>query len=137
MSVETITLLAADAILFVHVLFVLFVVLGLLLILAGGMRGWTWVRNRRFRLLHFTAIGYVVVQAWLGMICPLTILEMTLRDRAGDATYTGGFIAHWLERMLYFQAPNWVFALAYTCFAALVAASWVWVRPRGKPEGQK
>ncbi|MCC5849982.1 MAG: DUF2784 domain-containing protein [Verrucomicrobia bacterium] len=130
MSAETVYLLAADAILFVHLLFVLFVVVSLLLILAGGIRGWAWVRNRRFRLLHFAAIGYVVVQAWLGMICPLTIWEMALRDRAGDATYTGGFIAHWMERLLYFEAPNWVFAVAYTLFAALVAASWIWVRPQ-------
>ena len=34
--------------------------------------------------------------AWIGMICPLTTWEMALRAKAGDATYSGSFIAHWL-----------------------------------------
>ena len=71
-----------------------------------------------------------MLQAWLGRICPLTTWEMALRERAGEAAYRGAFIAHWLQSLLYHDAPMWVFALAYTLFALLVAASWVWVRPR-------
>ena len=55
---------------------------------------------------------------------------MTLRRRAGDAVYGGSFIAHWLETLLYYQAPPWVFAVCYTAFGLLVVASWVMVRPR-------
>jgi hypothetical protein len=44
--------------------------------------------------------------------------------------YAGSFVAHWLESVLYYQAPGWVFAVAYTVFAALVLASWFWVPPR-------
>ena len=123
-------LLAADAILFVHVLFVAFVILGILLIFAGKMLVWSWVRNPWFRLAHLAAIGVVVVQSWLGVICPLTTLEMALRSRAGAATYPGAFIAHWLETLLYYQAPAWVFALCYTLFGVAVLASWFLVRPR-------
>lgn len=115
--------------LYLHVLFVLFVVTGLVLILAGRFFGWPWVRNRKFRFAHLIAIGIVVLQSWLGMICPLTTMEMWLRAKAGDTTYAGSFIAHWLESMLYFQAAAWVFAVCYTAFAALVIASWFWVRP--------
>ena len=122
--------LAADAVLVVHVTFVLFVVAGLLLILLGGARGWRWVRSRRFRVLHLAAIAIVVVQSWLGVICPLTTLEMALRARAGQATYDGSFISHWLGRLLYIDAPWWLFVVVYTAFAALVVASWLWVRPR-------
>ena len=122
--------LAADALLALHVVFVLFVVVGLALILAGAWRGWDWVRNPWFRVAHLAAIGIVVLQAWLGRICPLTIWEMALRERAGDATYTGSFIAHWLQSLLYYEAPLWVFGIAYTAFGALVLASWAWVRPR-------
>lgn len=122
--------IAADLILFVHVLFVAFVVLGLLLILLGRLRGWPWVRNPWFRAAHLAGIGIVVLQSWFGVICPLTTWEMALREKAGAATYAGGFIAHWLESLLFFQAPGWVFALGYTLFGALVAASWFWVRPR-------
>ena len=130
MSESTFYLLLADTILVIHVLFVLFVVVGLLLVLAGGWRGWRWVRDFRFRLAHLLAIGYVVAQSWLGAICPLTIWEMQLRERAGDAVYAGSFIAYWLQQLLYFRAPAWVFILAYTLFGALVAASWFWVRPQ-------
>ena len=134
MNTQTFYLLAADAMLALHVLFVAFVVVGLVLILAGGILRWSWVRNRTFRIAHLVAIGIVVLQSWFGMICPLTTIEMALRARAGDATYAGSFIAHWLESLLYYQAPAWVFAVCYTAFGALVVASWFWVRPRNSKE---
>lgn len=123
-------LLAADVLLFSHVLFVAFVVFGLALIFIGKFNGWVWVRNPWFRITHLAAIGIVVLQSWVGVICPLTTWEMTLRERAGDAAYSGSFISHWLEILLYYQAPVWVFTVCYTTFAAIVVASWFWVRPR-------
>ena len=130
MDRSSLYLLAADGILLVHVLFVLFVLVGLVLIVVGYFRDWSWVRNPRFRVAHLAAIGFVVLQAWLGRICPLTIWEMTFRERAGDATYQGSFIAHWLQSLLYFEAPVWVFTLSYTLFGLIVAATWIAVRPR-------
>jgi hypothetical protein len=123
-------LLAADAVLFLHVSFVIFVVAGLALILAGKLLSWAWVYNWWFRVTHLAAICVVVLQSWLGVICPLTRLEMFLREKAGDASYSGSFISHWLEAILYYRAPAWVFAACYTAFAAVVVLSWVWVRPR-------
>jgi polyferredoxin len=120
----------ADAVLAAHFSFVVFVVLGLALIVAGGVRGWPWVRNPIFRLAHLGAIAIVVAQAWLGVVCPLTALEMALRRRAGDATYTGSFIAHWLEQLLYYEAPAWVFAVGYSAFALLVVGTWWCFPPR-------
>jgi hypothetical protein len=122
--------LAADAVLLLHVLFVVFVVFGLVLIFVGRAFAWSWVRNPWFRLIHLVSIAVVVIQSWLSIICPLTSIEMTLRSRAGDVTYTGSFIAHWLESVLYYRAPPWVFVVCYTAFGAAVVASWVWVRPR-------
>ena len=122
-------LLAADAVLLLHVLFVVFVVVGLLLILAGRLMSWGWVRNWWFRVTHLAAIGVVVLQSWLGVICPLTKLEMLLRSKAGDTTYAGSFVSHWLEAILYYRAPAWVFAASYTAFAPVVAWSWVRVPP--------
>ena len=123
-------LLAADALLILHVLFVAFVIFGLLLILAGKFRRWSWVRNAWFRIAHLAAIGVVVLQSWFGIICPLTIWENALRRRAGEDGYSGTFISHWLEAILYYDAPAWVFAVCYTVFGALVVVSWFWVRPR-------
>lgn len=123
-------LIAADALLLVHVLFVVFVVLGLLLIFAGKLFAWSWVHSFTFRSAHLLAIVIVVLQSWLGVICPLTIWEMSLRTKGGEAVYTGSFIAHWLQTLLYYRAPEWVFILLYTLFGALVIASWYWVRPK-------
>jgi len=123
-------LFVADFILFTHVLFVAFVVFGLVSILAGKALSWSWVRNPWFRLAHLAAIGVVMLQSWLGAICPLTIWEMALRERAGDAVYPGAFVSHWLETILYYRAPEWVFVVCYTFFGALVVASWFWIRPR-------
>jgi hypothetical protein len=55
---------------------------------------------------------------------------MALRSRTGDAVYSGSFIAHWMETLLYHEAPLWVFAICYTAFGLLVVASWVIVPPR-------
>ena len=130
MDSSTAYLLAADAVLLVHALFVAFVVFGLVLILAGGGLRWGWVKNPWFRVTHVAAIGVVVIQSWLSVICPLTNLEMAFRSRAGVAVSPGSFIGHWLETLLYYQAPAWVFVVCYTAFGALVVASWFWVRPR-------
>lgn len=131
MNSQTVYLLAADLVLYLHVSFVAFVVLGLLLIFAGRALSWPWIYNPWFRWAHLAAIVVVVAQSWLGVICPLTTLEMALRSRAGDSVYPGAFIAHWLETVLYYDAPQWVFAVCYTAFGLLVVLSWFWIRPRG------
>jgi hypothetical protein len=123
-------LFAADAILFVHVAFVAFVVFGLVFILIGKLCSWSWVRNPWFRWAHIAGIGFVVLQSWIGAICPLTTWENALREKAGEAVYSGAFIAHWFESILYYQLPEWIFIVSYTSFGMLVAASWFWVRPR-------
>ena len=130
MQSGAIYLIAADLILLLHVFFVAFVVFGLLLVVAGKLLGWSWVRNPWFRLAHVGAIGVVVLQAWLGAACPLTLLETALRERAGEAGYADTFVSHWLETILYYRAPAWVFTASYTVFGLLVVAAWFWVRPR-------
>ena len=120
----------ADLVLVTHTAFVAFIVVGLLLIVFGGFRGWKWIRNPWFRALHLAGIGLVVVQSWLGLDCPLTTLEMNLRERAGDATYGTTFMAHWLQKFLYYEAPTWIFVVGYTVFGLVVIASWLRFRPR-------
>ena len=122
-------LLIADALLLIHAAFVVFVIAGLVLIFAGRALSWAWVRNPWFRVLHLCAIAVVVLQAWLGVLCPLTTWEMHYRALAGDTTYDGSFISYWVSRLLYYRAPPWVFTVLYTAFGAVVASSWVVVRP--------
>ena len=129
MSSDAVYLLTADILLLMHALFVLFVICGLLLIVAGRFLSWRWIRNPWFRLTHLVCIGVVVVQSWFGVVCPLTTWEMALRRHAGEVAYDGSFIAYWLSKFLYYQLPGWVFVVAYTLFGLLVLASWYWVRP--------
>jgi len=116
--------LLADAILALHVGIVLFVVGGQLLILLGGPLGWRWVRRWWFRFTHLLLMGFIAVQTWLGELCPLTVWEQDLRRAAGQTGYAESFIEHWLSRLLYFEAPWWVFVAAYSGFFLLVLASW-------------
>lgn len=120
----------ADALLALHLGVVLFVVGLLPLVLIGGTRGWRWVRHRGLRLWHLGLMVVIAGQAWLGRLCPLTVWEQDLRRLAGQAVYETSFIEHWLSRLLYWDAPWWVFVAAYTGFAALVAGAWWWVPPR-------
>ena len=122
--------IAADTVLVIHASIVVFIVLGLVLILVGGVSGWKWVANRWFRIVHITGIGIVVLQAWLGIYCPLTILEMWLRQQAQSDTYQQSFIQFWVQRFLYYDVPLWVFAIAYTIFGILVILAWLRFPPR-------
>ena len=114
----------ANAVLIVHGLVVVFVVGGLVLIIAGNLAGWAWVNHPGFRLAHLLAIAFVVAETWLGLTCPLTTLEAWLRMQGGEAAHGQDFIAYWLGRVLFYDAPSWVFVLVYTLFGVLVAASW-------------
>lgn len=122
----------ADLVLVTHAAYVLFVVGGQALIVIGWIRGWEWTRGRVFRLLHLVAIGLVMLEAWLGINCPLTILENFLRFQAGATAYENSFIGHWLRWVIFYAAPEWIFALIYTVFTALVILTWLAYPPRRK-----
>lgn len=81
----------ADLVLVVHLAFVLFVVLGGLLVLR-----WRWVA-----LLHVPAAIWGILIEYTGGICPLTPLENSLRRLGGEAGYSGGFIQHYIQPVLY------------------------------------
>jgi hypothetical protein len=122
----------ADLVLVTHAAYVLFVVGGQTLIIVGWIRGWEWTRCRVFRLLHLAAIGLVMLETWLGINCPLTTLENFLRLQAGAVAYEHSFIAHWLRWMIFYAAPEWIFALIYTVFTTLVILTWLAYPPQRK-----
>jgi hypothetical protein len=117
-----------DAVLIVHILFVLFVVGGFALILAGARR-WSWVRVRSFRVLHVAAIVFVAAEALLGITCPLTSWEDTLRATGHEER---SFIGRWLAWLLYYELPEWVFATAYCAFALAIVWAWRAIPPRAR-----
>jgi len=131
--------IAADVVLAIHVAVAIFVVAGLMMIVVGNLSQWTllrFVNTLWFRLMHITAVVVVVGQTWLGIICPLTTIEMLLRAKAGEATYVGSFIAHWMGRLLFYDAPPWVFIALYSAFGLAAAATWMAYPVARKTRGQ-
>jgi hypothetical protein len=121
--------LLADAILIVHLLFVLFVVGGLLAIWSGALLGWRWIHNFWLRAAHLGAILFVAVESLAGLMCPLTVWEDLLRGKdAGGA----GFIQRWVSRMLYYDLPGSAFTAIYVLFAAIVVMTFWKIPPREK-----
>ncbi|MGH8634841.1 MAG: DUF2784 domain-containing protein [Burkholderiales bacterium] len=115
----------ADLILVVHFFFVAFVVGGLALVWIGAAFGWQWVKNIWFRVAHLAAIVFVAGEALVGVWCPLTVWEARLRGGEADKS----FVAHWIQRILFYDFPGWVFTTAYVLFALVVAATWRFIRP--------
>ena len=119
----------ANAVLLVHAAFVAFVVLMVPLIFLGKTLNWQWVRIYWLRLAHLVGICIVVAQSWAGIICPLTTLEMWLREKADLKTYSDSLIEHWLQQLIYWNFPAWVFIALYSLFALLVISTWYVVPP--------
>ena len=122
----------ADLTLALHAAYVLFLVGGQVLILLGWVCRWRWTRYLWLRLMHLIAIGFVMLEAWLGVRCPLTVLENMLRRQSGVTMYERSFISHWLERLLFYAAPEWVFTAIYTVFTGLVVVTWLLYPPTRK-----
>lgn len=118
--------LLADFILVVHAAFVLFVVGGLLATWVGIALDRPFAFNPWFRGLHLAAIGFVVLEAVLGYMCPLTIWEDMLRGQVSER----GFIQRWVHAWLFWNWPPWVFTTLYVAFGLLVAATWRWFPPK-------
>jgi hypothetical protein len=121
--------LLADVILLLHVGYALFVIGGVLLIVLGARFDWSWVRARRFRRVHLLCTAIVAVEALVGMMCPLTWLEHALLVASGTAGYERSFIGQLLYRLLYYDAPAWMFTVVYTVVALTVAACYRYLPP--------
>jgi len=116
----------ADVVLVLHFLIVAFIVGGLVLTWAGFFLRWKWVRNPVFRYLHVAAIAFVALEAVFGYACPLTVWEDALRG-GGEAE---SFVGRWVRRVLFYQAPEWVFTAIYCAWAAASVATLKLVPPR-------
>ena len=123
--------LLADALLLLHGLIVIFNVGALLVIWLGYFRKWSFVRSFSFRMIQLMLIGYIAAGSILGTICPLTTWENQLRIKAGlDQRYQGGYIAHWVHNLLFYDLDARVFTIAYISFFALVLFTLYAVKPK-------
>jgi len=113
----------ADGVALVHAAFVAFVVIGGLLVLRWPRLAW----------LHVPAAVWGVLIEYGGWICPLTPLENALRARAGQAGYAGGFVEHYVLRVLYpaglTREVQWVIGTLVLVLNGLVYGT-LWMRWR-------
>jgi hypothetical protein len=123
--------LLADAVVVLHFAYVLFAVGGEILVLAGGLLNWSWIRSLPFRLAHLAAVALVAAEALLGVICPLTDWEYRLRGLAGQRVERQlSFVARLVRSVIFYDFPAWVFTLAYVGFAVIVALTFALFPPR-------
>ncbi len=128
----------ADIVVFIHLLYVLFTVAGELFILLGGAFKWRWIRNMPFRIIHMIASFFVAFEVFIGMTCPLTSLEYTLRTEAGQYVNTQiSFIGQLIRKIIFYDFPPVFFILLYTGFALLVILSFIFIPPRRKNRRKK
>jgi hypothetical protein len=120
----------ADLLVVIHCSYAAFIVVGLALILLGGWRKWSWVRNFWFRLLHFLMIAVVVEESLLGVVCPLTEWEGNLRERADETVAQGTFVGRMVHNLIFVDFSGTTLTIAYCLFALLVLASFFLVPPR-------
>lgn len=111
----------ADAVLLLHLAFILFVVLGALLVLL----------LRRLMPLHLAAVAWGAGIELSGGVCPLTWVEIRLRRLAGESGYAGGFIEHHLVALIYpaglGRGTQYILA---ACVLAVNVMLYAWMRRR-------
>jgi len=126
----------ADTIAFVHLGYVLFVLVGFILIVTGIILRWAWVKNFWFRIAHLAAIVVVALDALMGVDCPLTVLEFELRYGAFYSDGRASFVGRIIDSLLFYDAPLWLFTIIYSLFALLVAIIFVRAPPSRKSHEQ-
>ena len=102
--------IAADAVLFVHFAFVAFVVLGGLLLLRWPALAW----------IHLPAVAWAAIVELAGWVCPLTPLEVTLRQASGVSGYSGDFLEHYIVALLYPEGLTRTLQVSLGAFVILI-----------------
>ena len=121
----------ADLIVVIHLAYVIMVVGGLFVILIGGFLKWRFVRIFWLRAVHLAMILIVVLEALLGIVCPLTDWEYDIRTAAGQHDVSNmSFIARLVHYLIFFEFPEYVFTIGYCLFAIAVIISWRLFPPR-------
>ncbi|MFP3868348.1 MAG: DUF2784 domain-containing protein [Desulfobacteraceae bacterium] len=117
--------LAAQAIIIIHLAFVVFVVFG----------GFLVLRSKRIAWLHLPAVLWAIIIEFTGWVCPLTPLENWLWEQGGELAYQSGFVEHYLLPCLYptFLTRHLQIVLGGLVFVInLVVYGWGWSRIPGK-----
>lgn len=120
----------ADIALYLHFLWILFILVGFVVVIIGGIAKWSFIRNPWFRWIHLGMMMTVVLLTLFDIECPLTTLENFLRAQNGAEGYESTFMAYWVSQIIYHDFPPWVFALSYVAIALAIIALFIIFPPR-------
>ncbi len=117
-------LVAAEAVLALHVAIIAFNVFGLVVIPIGAWRRWRFVRVAWWRMLHLGAMATVALQALLGRACFLTLWQDAL---TGHGRGEPPLIMRWVDQAIFWPLPMWFFTGLYVALCVYVVALLWWV----------
>ncbi|MBV9994049.1 MAG: DUF2784 domain-containing protein [Caulobacteraceae bacterium] len=112
----------AELVLAVHLAIIGFNLFGLFAVPLGAWRGWSFVREPVWRLVHAASLAVVAVQAALGQLCFLTEWQYALNGLRGGEP----LVMRWVNGLVFWALPMWVFDAAYLAvFAYVLALLWL------------
>jgi hypothetical protein len=114
--------LLADATVIFHFLWILFLIFG----------GWWGRRNRLVKYLHIAGLVFVFFVETGDLFCPLTYLEVWLRQMSSHPFYAVSFIVHYLEQFIYITLPRWIIVFLTFLLCGLNALLYLHKPPQGK-----
>jgi hypothetical protein len=116
----------ADLVLVFHFCVVIFITFGLFLIPIGYEFGWGWVANTKLRIFHSGMIVFVTLETLLGITCPLTSIENSLRG----IHQSKSFIGYWIKQIIYWDFPTHFFIILYCVLLWGTLLMWKLCPPR-------
>ena len=120
----------ADVVLISHFCVVFYVTFGLLILPIGYIFNWIWTRHRKMRLIHASFVGFITLEAVLGIACPLTQIEIYLRN----IDLSQSFVSYWITELIYWDLPKAFFIILYLSCSSWSLLFWV-IHPPMKTSG--
>ena len=118
--------LIADIVLVFHFCVVVFITFGFFLIPIGYRLGWRWISNRKLRILHCGLMAFITLETLLGITCPLTSIENSLRG----VDQSTSFISYWIMEIIYWEFPTIFFLILYCIVLGCLFLMWRICPPR-------
>ena len=118
--------LLADIILVTHFGVIFFIISGFFVIPIGYKLNWKWITNKKLRLFHVGMMTFVTLETFLGVTCPLTTIENSIRND-NQVDY---FVSYWIKQVIYWDLPTIFFLIFYSLFLGWTLFLWKLCPPR-------
>ena len=118
----------ADIVLIIHFCIVVFITSGFILIPIGYKLDWSWIENTQYRIIHGGLMAFITLETLIGITCPLTSLENSLRGIYQSQTFVG----YWVKQIIYWNFPSQIFLVLYCVFLGWTIFMWKLFPPSNK-----